>query len=166
MQSAEEQKQAPTVPTIAPQTDSMPIKKQHGGKRPGAGRKPDPTKILLKGVSKEALALAVENIDVWAIVRGLLHSKREVIRIQALNFVFDRMLGKPKQEIGVSGGFVHAHVRDPRLAGMPKEALEALALAYDGIVAKYGAPALPESSQIQPESNQEETAPVEAIPDE
>jgi hypothetical protein len=37
----EEQNQAVTSTEILPQGDSKPIKKQHGGKRRGAGRKPD-----------------------------------------------------------------------------------------------------------------------------
>lgn len=76
-------------------TESRRIK-NHGGKRPGAGRKPNPIK-LLRGVSKEALADAVANIDIAAVVAGLLRSKREVIRLQALNFLYDRMLGKPSR---------------------------------------------------------------------
>ena len=37
----EEQNQAVVVSENAPQADSTPIKKQHGGKRAGAGRKPN-----------------------------------------------------------------------------------------------------------------------------
>lgn len=56
--------------------------KSGSGKRPGAGRRPNPTK-LLRGVSKESLADAVANIDIAEVVSGLLRSKREVIRLQA-----------------------------------------------------------------------------------
>ena len=76
----EEQNQAFSAPEIAPSvdsTESISPKKQRGGKRPGAGRKPNPPK-LLQGVSKEALADAVANIDIAAVVAGLLRSKREV----------------------------------------------------------------------------------------
>ena len=37
---------------------------------------------------------------------------------------------KPKQDVNIAGGMVHAHVRDPLLATLPKEALEALARSY------------------------------------
>ena len=42
------EQQNPSVPTaqIAPETDSTPIKKQRGGKRPGDDRKPDIAKRL------------------------------------------------------------------------------------------------------------------------
>lgn len=43
-----------------------------------------------------------------------------MIRLQALNFVYDRMLGKPKQDVSVSGG--RAYPRDPFLASLPREA--------------------------------------------
>jgi hypothetical protein len=71
-------------------SESKQSKPGRGGKRPGAGRKPDPTK-LLRGVSKESLADAVVNIDIAEVVSGLLRSKREVIRLQALNFLYDRV---------------------------------------------------------------------------
>ena len=41
------------------------------------------------------------------------------------------MLGKPKQDVSVSGAFIHAEVRDPVLLGWPKEALAKLAGRYD-----------------------------------
>jgi hypothetical protein len=34
------------------------------GKRPGAGRKPNLTKVLLKGVSRNTIPAAVESVDV------------------------------------------------------------------------------------------------------
>lgn|SRR6516225_3603833 len=55
----------------APQTESKP-KKQRGGKRPGAGRKKDPVKIVLKGVHRDTINAAVEGIDVGSTIRGLL----------------------------------------------------------------------------------------------
>ena len=126
---------------IVPRADSTPIKRQHGGIRPGAGREPNPTK-LRKGVSRETLAAAVAAIDIAAVVGGLLRSKKEVVRLQTLNFVYDRMLGKPKQDVSVSGGLIHAHTRDPFLASLPKEALEALARSYDEVLAKFSTPVL------------------------
>jgi hypothetical protein len=41
--------------------------------------------------------------------------RSEIIWLQTLHFIYDRILGKPKQDVNVSGGFVHAHVRDPLL---------------------------------------------------
>ena len=49
-------------------------------------------------------------------------------------------MGKPKQDMSVTGGVIHAHVRDPLLASLPKEALEALARSYDDVLAKYASP--------------------------
>lgn len=67
----------------------------------------------------------------------MLRSKKEVVRLHALNFLYDRMLGKPKQDVSVSGGLIHAHTRDPFLASLPKEALEQLTRSYDEVLAKY-----------------------------
>jgi hypothetical protein len=86
--------------------------------------------VLLKGVSRSTILAAVENLDVGAIIIGLLRSKREQTHIEALHFIFDRVMGKPKQDLSVTGGVVQAHVRDPLLAALPKEALEVLARSY------------------------------------
>jgi len=129
----EELKEAIEGPVTELQADSKESKSNRGGRRPGAGRKPNPTK-LLRGVSRETLAVAVANIDIATVLAGLLRSKREIVRLQALKFVYDRMLGKPKQDVSVSGGLVHAHTRDPFLASLPKEALEELARAYDAVL--------------------------------
>ena len=75
--------------------------------------------MLLKGVSRETILAACENVDVGQVIIGLLRSRREQSRIEALYFIFDR-------DLGLSGGIVHTHVRDPFLASVPKEALDEL----------------------------------------
>jgi nitroreductase len=138
--------------------ESAAPKSNRGGKRAGAGRKPNLTKILLKGVSRETILAACENVDLGAVIIGLLRSKREQSRIEALHFIFDRVMGKPKQDVNVSGGMLHANTRDPLLAALPKEALEALARSYDDVIAKYALPVL-DVSQDSPQ-NQTESKPA------
>jgi hypothetical protein len=136
----EERQQAITQPEIVPQSESKDSRRSHGGKRPGAGRKPKMAKLMFKGTSRATLQQALANVDPQLVsdsINKLLESKKEIIWLQTLNFIYDRMLGKAKQDVNVSGGFVHAHVRDPHLALLPKEALESLARSYDEIVAKY-----------------------------
>ena len=107
------------------------------GKRPGAGRKPNLVKHLLKGVTRDTIAAAVQDIDVGGVIAGLLNSRRELVRLQTLNFIFDRLQGKPKQDVNVSGAMLPAHARDPMLAALPKEALDTLARAYDDVLTRY-----------------------------
>lgn len=84
---------------IAPVVDSGESNKpKRGGKRPGAGRKRNLVKRLLKGVTRDTIAAAVQDIDVGAIIAGPLKLKRELVRLQTLNFVFDRLQGNPKQD--------------------------------------------------------------------
>lgn len=64
----------------------------------------------------------------------------------------------PPQDVSVSGGIVHAHTRDPFLASLPKEALEALARSYDEIVAKY----IPDASQNGPQNQVNSSTAIEA----
>jgi hypothetical protein len=109
-------------------------------------------------VRKDTIVQAVENIDVQGVIVGLLRSKREIIRLQTLTFIFDRVQGKPKQDVSVSGGLVHAVTRDPRLATLPQEALLELARAYDDILVKH----LPNAGQDGPQNQTESTPAIEA----
>jgi hypothetical protein len=121
------------------------------GKRPAAGRKPNPVKILLKGVHRDTINAAVQDIDVGTVISQLLKSKREIIRLQTLNFIFVRLMGKPKQEVGISGGLVHAHTRNPRLSTLSNEALAELADAYDRVIARHAVPVL-SAAQDEPQN--------------
>jgi hypothetical protein len=64
-------------------------------------------------------------------------------------------MGKPKQDLSVTGGVIHAHVRDPLLASSLKEAL---ARSYDEVLARYaclpGWPAKSQRRHIEPLSGQ------------
>src|SRR5580700_2648185 len=86
------------MPVIAPQADSKESKKR-GGKRPGAGRKPNLAKRLLKGFTRDVIALAVQEVDVGAVIVGLLKSKRERTRLETLVFVRDTLHGRPAQNV-------------------------------------------------------------------
>jgi hypothetical protein len=111
---------------------------------------------VLKGVHRDTINAAVQDIDVGSVISQLLKSKREIIRLQTLNFIFDRLMGKPKQEVGISGGLVHAHTRDPRLMALSNEALAELAEAYDCVLAKHSPNVLAaaqDGPQNQKESN-------------
>jgi hypothetical protein len=83
-------------------------------------------------------------------------SRRSIIWLQTLKFIYDRMLGKPKQDVSVSGTFIPAEVRDPVLLGWPKEALAKLAGRYDeayrDVVREFGLDVAPNAPQNQIES--------------
>jgi hypothetical protein len=121
--------------------------------------KPNVVKRMLSGVPPMTAAQALEGIDVRAIVHDLLKNGSRPVKLQTLTVLWDRVYGKPKQDVSVSGGLVHAHTRDPFLASLPKEALEALARSYDEVLAKHALPA-PQSGPL----NQIESKPaIEAV---
>jgi hypothetical protein len=159
MHSEAQIEQDATSPEIQPASDSNePTKSKRGGKRPGAGRKPNLAKRLLKGVTRDTIIAAVQDIDVGNVIIGLLKSKRELVRLQTLNFIFDRVQGKPKQDLSVSGGMLHVHARDPLLASLPKEGLEKLLRAWDEVFSEY-APTVEDTAQDGPQ-NQIESKPA------
>ena len=63
----------------------------------------------------------------------------------------------PKLAQSVSGGIVHAHTRDPFLASLPKEALQALARTYDDLLAKH----VPNGSQDGPQNQVNSSTAIE-----
>lgn len=65
----EEQNQVAVASEIPPQSESRPIKKQHGGKRPGAGRKPKAANIVLKGTTRATLLHALRMHSSCSIAR-------------------------------------------------------------------------------------------------
>jgi hypothetical protein len=138
----------PVEPVIAPLADSNESKpSQRGGRRSGAGRKPNLAKRLLKGVSPEALREAMSTIDVGVVVSSLLRSKREKMRLEALTFVWDRLYGRPAQNVNVAGSMIHGHVWRP-LATLTDDEVQQL----DMITKKLTAPAS-DAPQNQIESN-------------
>ena len=128
------------------------LPKGRGGKRPGAGRKPNYLKRLgIKAVTAAEILAHVDEVELWL---GLLADKN--YKLQALQYLTDRRDGKAKQAVQVSGALLHAHAayRDPKLASLSPEELTNL----DALTKKLALPS-PDASQNQIESN---TAP-EAI---
>jgi hypothetical protein len=101
-------------------------------------------------------AEALEGVDVRAIVHDLLKDGSRPVKLQTLTVLWDRVFGKPKQEMNVSGGVLRTHTRNPLLTSLPKEALEDLARKYDEVLAMHALPPLdvaPDAPQNQIESN-------------
>jgi hypothetical protein len=124
---------------------------RRGGKRPGAGRKPNLAKMLLKGFSREAIAEGAARVDVGEIIARLLKSKREKTVLETLAFVRDTTMGRPAQDLRVSGGLLHAHMAWRPLASLSDEEVQQL----DAITKKLVAPssnASPDTPQNQIES--------------
>jgi hypothetical protein len=97
-----------------------------GGKRPGAGRKPDYVKRLgITPVNAAQIMARYDEHEAWG---WFLKHPSASIRLQAWQYLTDRRDGKPKQAVDVSGTLNHAAVpyRDPRLAGLTNDELAAL----------------------------------------
>lgn len=128
-----------------------------GGRRPGAGRKPNLARLLLRGFSRDAIAEAVANVDCGAVITGLLRSKREKIRLETLAFVRDTVIGRPAQNLNLSGGVLHAHTVWRPLASLSDDEVKLL----DTITRKLTAPG-PNSLPNAPGNQTESTPAIEA----
>lgn len=136
----EQQTQLADIPGIASETKSDKSKSNRGGKRPGAGRKPNPAKRLASVLKPMTAAEILQQVDVPGVFSDIFKNGSRPLKLQAGSALWDRALGKPNQDVSVSGGLLHAHTRGPFLASLPKEALEALARSYDEVLAKYSTP--------------------------
>jgi hypothetical protein len=132
-----------------------------GGKRPGAGRKPNLAKRLASVLKPMSAAEILQQVDVPGVFRDIFKNGSRPLKLQAVNALWDRALGKPKQDMSVSGGVLHVHTRDPRLTDLPKEAVEALARSYDEVLAKYSIPVL-DIAQDGPHNQVDSSCAIEA----
>ena len=95
-----------------------------GGKRPGAGRKPNCLKRLgIKAITAAEILAHVNEPELW---KGLLNHKSPDVRLRTLQYLTDRRDGKAKRAVEVSGGLLHADAayRDPKLAALSQEELQ------------------------------------------
>src|SRR5260221_12599291 len=123
---------------IEPQIESAESKQsKRGGKRPGAGRKPNLAKRLAAQVTHATAGQILGSLDTEAMFRDIFKNGSRPLKLQAWIALNDRYFGKPKQDVGVSGGLVHAHVWRP-LANLSDEEVELL----DTITKKLTAPAV------------------------
>ncbi len=112
-------------------------KSKRGGKRIGAGRKPNYLKRLgIKAITAAEILAHVDEPELW---QGLLTHKSPDVRLRTLQYLTDRRDGKPRQAVDVSGGILHAHTtyRNPQLAALSPEELTAL----DALTKKLALPA-------------------------
>jgi len=112
MQVETPNEQAATVletPEIAPAGDSTPIKKQHGGKRSGAGRKPNLVKRLIGRLAPLSAGEILEGIDVEGTIAEIMQKGSLSLKQRTLADLMDRAWGRPAQAVNVSGAVVHAH---------------------------------------------------------
>lgn len=116
--------------------ESKESKPGRGGKRRGAGRKPNYAKRL--GLKPMTAAEILSEADEKRIALDLLKHKNANVRLQTLCALWDRRDGKPKQAVNLSGGVVHGHTvyRNPVLAALSMEELDQL----DSITQKLALP--------------------------
>lgn len=120
--------------------------KAHGGRRPGAGRKPNLGKRLISAATADTFADIIATIDIGAAVRDIMRNGSRSVKAQLVKDIWDRQYGKPKQDVNLSGGLVVTPARDPMLALLPPEGLNELAQRYDealqAVLKRYATPAI------------------------
>jgi hypothetical protein len=105
----EAQTQPVTAPEMPPQRDSTPIKKQHGGKRSGAGRPPNLLKRMIGRLKPASAGELLAGLDVEATIAEIMKKGSLSLKQRTLADLMDRAWGRPAQALNVSGSVVHAH---------------------------------------------------------
>ena len=104
--------EAQNTPEATPQAESTPIKpvkKQHGGKRAGAGRKPDLVKRMIGSLKPATARDILATVDVEKVVSDIFAKGSLTLKQRTLADLWDRAYGRPAQNVALSGGLVHAH---------------------------------------------------------
>jgi hypothetical protein len=87
-----------------------PIKtKKHGGKRPGAGRKPNLVKRLIGRLVPSSASQILDRVDVKGTIVEIMKKGSLALKQRTLADLTDRAWGRPAQAVSVSGAVVHAH---------------------------------------------------------
>ena len=85
----------PATPETAPAGDSTPIKKQHGGKRAGADRKPNLVKRLIGRLSPLSAGEILHGIDVEGTIAEIMKKGSLSLKQRTLADLMDRAWGRP-----------------------------------------------------------------------
>ena len=91
------------------------------------------------------------------VVTSLLKSKREKTRLETLIFVRDTLIGRPAQNVSLSGGVLHAHAAWRPLASLSDDEMEML----DKLTKKLAGPVL-HASPNAPQNHTESNTAIEA----
>jgi hypothetical protein len=82
--------------------------KARGGRRPGAGRKPNYLKRM--GIRSTTAAQLLATVDEEKLVTALLHDKSADVRLRTWTTLREQVFGKPRQQIGLAGAMAVASV--------------------------------------------------------
>ena len=149
----------PETPEIASAGDSTPIKKQHGGKRTGSGRKPNLVKRLIGRLAPLSAGQILEGIDIEGTIAEIMQKGSLSLKQRTLADLMDRAWGRPAQAVNVSGAVVHAHWTPGKYSHLTDEEFAKLA----ELSAKALGPARQDTSQNGSGFQEKSTAAVEAI---
>jgi hypothetical protein len=155
---AETQNQAVVAPENAPSNDSTPIKKEHGGRRPGAGRPPNVLKRMIGRLKPAGAAELLAGIDVEATIAEIMKKGSLPLKQRTLADLMDRAWGRPAQAVSVSGSVVHAHWTPGKYSHLTDEEFAKLA----ELSAKALGQAVPGNNQ-DAHQNQVESKPAKRL---
>ena len=91
------------------QNNSDESKPQRGGKRPGAGRKPDLVKRLVSRLTPATAQEVLSTVDAEKVIKEIFTKGSLTLKQRTLADLWDRAWGRPAQALSVSGTVLHAH---------------------------------------------------------
>ncbi|HWY42333.1 MAG TPA: hypothetical protein VNX66_02465 [Candidatus Sulfotelmatobacter sp.] len=115
------------APENAPLSESTPIKKEHGGKRAGAGRKPNLLKRMIGRLKPAGAEELLAGIDVEATIAEIMKKGSLSLKQRTLADLMDRAWGRPAQAVSVSGAVLHAHWTPGKYSHLTDEEFATLA---------------------------------------
>jgi hypothetical protein len=152
---AETLPQAISTPENTPLVESAESKSKRGGKRAGAGRKPDLVKRMISRLTPATAQEVLSTVDAEKVVREIFQKGSLTLKQRTLADLWDRAWGRPAQAVSVSGAILHAHWTPGKYSHLTDDEFATLA----ALSAKALGPPAPNTSQNAP-GNQTESKPA------
>jgi len=127
---AETQTQPVVAPEIAPVSESKESKEskpQRGGKRAGAGRKPDLVRRMISRLTPATAQELLSTVDAEKVIKEIFVKGSLTLKQRTLADLLDRAWGRPAQAVSVSGAVLHAHWTPGKYSHLTDEEFATLA---------------------------------------
>jgi hypothetical protein len=155
---AEKQNQPITAPEMAVIGESVESKSKRGGKRAGAGRKPDLVKRMISRLTPATAQEVLSTVDAEKVIKEIFQKGSLTLKQRTLADLWDRAWGRPAQAVSVSGAVLHAHWTPGKYSHLTDDEFATLA----ALSAKALGPPAPNTSQNAPQNQTESKPAIEA----
>ena len=143
----------PAIALVSEKESKQESKPGRGGKRAGAGRKPDLVKRMISRLTPATAREVLSTVDAEKVIKEIFTKGSLTLKQRTLADLWDRAWGRPAQAVSVSGTVGHVHWTPGKYSHLTDEEFAKLAELSAKALAPPASNALPDTPQNQKESN-------------